>query len=383
MITSSDFDRMPESIRQQYAANKLVAETSPDKNSPEVVRAHQENEQFRKTLGIAYDNMNYSDFTKNVLYGGLKNQGNKYMKKLGSTYKSPYQRQMEIDAESVRNFNYNPEEDSLYKSYRDMYARQGLSAQDKTISNLTALSGGRNNSWASAAAAQVGQAYSQKAADMIPQLAEAAYNRLLQRYNISKDMENTNYSRYADQWNRDKTIADMYETRYNTALENARADERQAWDRVNNAIDSDYKRYSYDLEKQYGPTERAIQSQILMNQLKESNINLEYLPKSLQQQIRNGELTIEQLETELKYLAQTYEDAHAANVANLNKINAQISKVSGGSGYSGGGYSYSGSNNNYLDDYSIGDLLVDTGTGDLQHDRRRNDFMTARSLTRR
>ena len=47
MITSSDFDRMPESVRQQYAANKRAYESALDKNSTEAVRANQENEQFR------------------------------------------------------------------------------------------------------------------------------------------------------------------------------------------------------------------------------------------------------------------------------------------------------------------------------------------------
>ena len=344
----NNFNNMPELAQRQYSANKKAWESAADKNSDIAVKAHADNEKLRQMYGIGSDDLNYSSFNENVLNDRYRQQNNRYLKKLSSTYKSPYQRQKELDAEAVRNFSYDPEQDSLYKSYRDMYTRQGLSAQDRTVSNLTALSGGRNNSWASAAAAQVGQAYAQKSTDMIPQLAEAAYNRLLQRYNISKDMDSTDYSRYADQWSRDKSMADTYYNMLNTERENTRADERQAWDRETNALNTDYMRFYYGMEKEYTPTERLLRRSSLENQLKQQNIELEYLPQQLQNQVKNGMLTNQQLQIEIdnlpleyKYKFRASEDEHNLTNAQINKLNADAaasrSSGSGYSGYSGGG----------------------------------------------
>lgn len=362
----NNFNNMPELAQRQYSANKKAWESAPDKNSDIAVKAHADNEKLRQMYGIGSDDLNYSSFSENVLNDRYRQQNNRYLKKLSSTYKSPYQRQKELDAEAVRNFSYDPEQDSLYKSYRDMYTRQGLSAQDKTVSNLTALSGGRNNSWASAAAAQVGQAYAQKSADMIPQLAEAAYNRLLQRYNISKDMDNTDYSRYADQWSRDKSMADTYYNMLNSERENTRADERQAWDRETNALDTDYKRFYYGMEKEFAPTERLLQRRSLENQLKQQNIELEYLPQQLQNQVKNGMLTNQQLQIEIdnlpleyKYKFRAYDDDHNASVASLARSYSR-----GGSG--GGSYSGNGSGNNSGGNYDIDQLLSGENGGNVQ-----------------
>ena len=98
-------------------------------------------------------------------------------------------------ADEVKNFKYDPNTDPAYKSYADMYNRQGQSAAKSTLNQLNAASGGRNNSFSSAATAQVQQAYAQKASEMIPALAEQAYNRLLQKYNIERDIDDTRYNR--------------------------------------------------------------------------------------------------------------------------------------------------------------------------------------------
>lgn len=359
----NNFNNMPELAQRQYSANKKAWESAPDKNSDIAVKAHADNEKLRQMYGIGSDDLNYSSFNENVLNDRYRQQNNRYLKKLSSTYKSPYQRQKELDAEAVRNFSYDPEQDSLYKSYRDMYTRQGLSAQDKTVSNLTALSGGRNNSWASAAAAQVGQAYAQKSADMIPQLAEAAYNRLLQRYNISKDMDNTDYSRYADQWNRDKSMADTYYNMLNSERENTRADERQAWDRENNALTTDYMRFYYGMEKEFAPTERLLRRHSLENQLKQQNIELEYLPQQLQNQVKNGMLTNQQLQIEIDNLPLEYKYKFRASEDEHNLTNAQINKLNADAAASRSSASSTGQ---YTQDemYNIIKQMVEQGDGD-------------------
>lgn len=335
-MTNTGYGAMPELIQRKYAANKAMWEAQPDKNSDVAKRATTENQQIRDIYGIGADDMNYRTFNNNVINGGLLNNSNKYMKKLDSTYKSPYQQQLELDANAIRNFQYNPDTDPNFKAYADMYARQGAAAQDKTYSNLTALSGGRNNSWASAATAQVGQAYAQKTADMIPQLAEQAYNKLLQRYNISKDMDNTAYGRYADQWNRDKALSDTLYNRYDNEWNRTLTEQQHA----KNMRDSD------------------MNYQRALTELKKANIELEALPEQLQLAIRQGNITVEQLQEELnllrRYQPQIYEKQLREYDDNHLYSEAQRAKIYGGLGSN----NYTGSYGIDVNDYS-GETVTD------------------------
>ena len=82
----------------------------------------------------------------------------------------------------LQNFRYNPDSDVEFQAYKDRLGRESQSAQNQTYSNLTGMSGGRNNSWASAAVGQVGQAYVQKGNDAVSDFADREYNRLAQRF---------------------------------------------------------------------------------------------------------------------------------------------------------------------------------------------------------
>ena len=315
---TTGYNAMPELIKRQYANNKAMWEGEKDKSSDIAQQAHNANQQIRDMYGIGADDMNYRGFTNNVINGGLRDSSNKYMKKLDTPYQSPYQKQLELDANAVRNFQYNPNNDPNFKAYADMYARQGAAAQDKTYSNLTALSGGRNNSWASAATAQVGQAYAQKTADMIPQLAEQAYNKLLQQYNVSRDLENTAYGRYSDQWNRDKQIADTLYDKYNTE-----------WNRT--LTEQQHTAQMRDYEQNYAT--KALE-------LKRLGIELEALPEQIQVAITSGKLgnTAQEIANalsrlQLQHAPQQYQneqraadDAHNLNVAEIARVNSQSNK---------------------------------------------------------
>ena len=115
-------------------------------------------------------------------------------------------------------FSYSPEDDPSYASYRDMYTREGKSAFDDQIGNLTAMTGGRLNSFATAAAAQSQNAYNKQLTDIIPQLEQSAYSRhqntLQDKYNQIQTLlglDSQDYGRYRD------TVGDSqygYETEY-------------------------------------------------------------------------------------------------------------------------------------------------------------------------
>ena len=149
------------------------------------------------------------------------------------------------------------------------------------MANLTSLSGGRNNSWASAATAQVGQAYSQKIADTIPVLAQQAYDRLLQRYNIEAQESDRAYGRWIDAYGRTREMADLYNTLGQQEMQNKRQrlfDEQQYG---MNELDRQIKEFGFSLDRQYAPAERAINLGLLQQSLSRGEIELEALPEQI------------------------------------------------------------------------------------------------------
>ncbi len=108
---------------------------------------------------------------------------------------------LNASADRVRNFNYDPYADPSYGAYVDMYNRQGQSAAKQTLNNLNAANMGRNSSYGAAATAQVQQAYAQKASEMIPVLEQQAYDRLMNQYNMERQMFNDDFARNMDTYN--------------------------------------------------------------------------------------------------------------------------------------------------------------------------------------
>ena len=114
-------------------------------------------------------------------------------------------------------FSYDPESDVVWKSYQKAYGREGDRATQNALGAAAAASGGMPSSYATTAAAQAGNYYAAKAADKIPDLFDAAYNRYLNEFNmdaskigIVQGQEQTDYNRYLDelgQWNTDRNFA--------------------------------------------------------------------------------------------------------------------------------------------------------------------------------
>lgn len=326
-MSYEDFDK--------YLQNKKAWETG---SGADTARANFENSKLREKYGITEDNMSYNDLMwSNAYYNPYTTDRDKSVAALGNytRYKDPYNRgdlRQKLD-----NFVYNPENDPNFQVYRDMYARQGQAAQGQTLANLTALSGGRNNSWASAATAQVGQAYAQKTADMIPQLAQQAYNKLLQRYNIEAQESDRAYGRWIDAYGRTREMADLYNTLGQQEMQNKRQrlfDEQQYG---MNELDRQIKEFGFNLDRQWAPAERAINLGLLQQALLRGEIELEALPEQIRLGLEQGYYNVEQVkqaiakgEIELKYLPAMYE----ADIAATNRSNRPKSG-GGGGGISG------------------------------------------------
>lgn len=114
-------------------------------------------------------------------------------------------------------FSYDPESDVVWKSYQKAYGREGDRATQNALGAAAAASGGMPSSYATTAAAQAGNYYAAQAADKIPELFDAAYNRYLNEFNMDlsklgvvQGQEGTDYNRYLDQlnqWNTDRNFA--------------------------------------------------------------------------------------------------------------------------------------------------------------------------------
>ena len=187
-------------------------------------------------------------------------------------------------ADTVKNFSYNPNADVVYQSYADMYNRQGQSAAKQTMANLAASNMGRGSSYGSAATAQVQQAYAKQATDMIPQLAQQAYERLVNNYTIDKTIEDSEYNRAVTGY---QTLAD---------------------DKTRQLTDE-----QLDLNNQA------------------AKIELAYLPTTLRQQVESGEITLEQARLQLALDKKYADQERQAALANMYRSG------SGGGGSSGVG----------------------------------------------
>lgn len=287
----------------QYAENKRVYETAEDKNSPEAQLASSSNAWLRNQRGITGDTYSHQDMINNKPYqpNAYTDKTNSAFEKLGGyeRYSDPWKQKTDNLYDGLSNFSYNPEQDASFQSYKDMYDREGKSAERGTISNLTAVSGGRNNSWASAAASQTRQAYAQKTSDMIPQLAQQAYNRLLQQYNITNQMSERDYGRWNDEFSRQSQLGQLYNNMSQQEMQNLKQQNYDNRYYRQDDLTYDSQLLQNKLEKQYLPQEYQTNQDIKNAELYDKNTRNQYLEEQIKQDLANGKISYEQAEIEL------------------------------------------------------------------------------------
>lgn len=251
---------MPLDVAELYAQNKRDWASG---NETQKNLAALNNQQIRDAYGVTQDvplgeveryiDALKTDNTKKSLITKITNPS------VGDNIKS--------SAEAIKNFSYNPANDPAYQSYVDAYNRQGQSAAKQTMANLASTNMGRNSSYGAAATAQVQQAYAKQAADMIPQLAQQAYERLINNYSIDKDLEDTEYNRAFTGY---QTLADD-KTRQLT-------DEQLRLGNVGAEIDLKYKEPNLQLAYEQGLINRDLSNLTKDQTLLELDLNRQYLP---------------------------------------------------------------------------------------------------------
>ena len=162
-------------------------------------------------------------------------------------------------------FSYDYATDPSYQAYLNAFTRQGNSAAEAAMAQSAANTGGVASSYAAAGANQMQQAYAQKAADMIPQLEQQAYERyandISNRFNLANlygSLDQNDYQRFADnknfnfnQWqaNYDNAYQQNYDNLYfnwlREQLEKTLADTaaERDWQSKENQSDRELEKY--------------------------------------------------------------------------------------------------------------------------------------------
>ena len=272
----------PDDLAKLYA-NKNIWHNTTDEN--EKRRANEENKKLRAMYGMGDEH----DVSIGELshYRSLVNRQNAQAEHKNELLRNITDSAVTADANvrnaanKVANFNYNPYTDVVYQSYADMYNRQGQSAAKQTLNNLNASNMGRNSSYGAAATAQVQQAYANKVSEMIPQLAQQEYDRLVQRYGMERDIADSLYNRQLNA--------------YNAAVNQEIQD-----------IENDIRKYNRDATK----------------------LQLEYMPLQLKQDLESGALGIELSKLQIENMGyKNRKDAIAALIQETYGMRHESAKV--------------------------------------------------------
>lgn len=228
-------------------------------------------------------------------------------------YQSKWQDQLQASLDAIlgrKAFQYDLNGDALYQQYKEQYQNLGQQAMMDTMGQAAALTGGYGNSYASTAGNQAYHQYLQGLNDKVPELAALArqnYDKdtqaMYDRANLINAMENQDYGRWSDEYNRWD------------------AERQYLYNIYNNERDYDYGKYTDDRNFQYN-----------MNR---DNVSDQQWQATFDENRRQFDL-----EYELSRAAQA---AAAASAAASRSSSGYGSGSSGGSGSSSGGGSGSGS----------------------------------------
>jgi hypothetical protein len=142
-------------------------------------------------------------------------------------YQSEYADLIKAAADRVSNWNYDPANDSSYRSYARQYAKAGANAYEDTLARVASRTGGVASSYAVSAAQQQYNKYMSDLAAKVPELEQLAYQRAQNDLNMYAGLDNTAYGRWNDDeerrykaWAANQSAAQSaYNQRYNAEMD--------------------------------------------------------------------------------------------------------------------------------------------------------------------
>lgn len=132
----------------------------------------------------------------------------KALKRAEKPFSSRYTNLLKGTVNSINNrkpFEYDLNEDALYKQYAEQYKNLGNQAMQDTMANAATLTGGYGSSYATTAGQQAFNSYMEQLNDIVPNLyAQARSNydsdtsRLYDQANLYAGLESNDYSKWSD-----------------------------------------------------------------------------------------------------------------------------------------------------------------------------------------
>ncbi|MCI9626526.1 MAG: hypothetical protein HFI90_07060 [Clostridia bacterium] len=196
----------------------------------------------------------YKNELDNIIAQAMQNNGLQKGADIWQRYEDKYTPMTDALLDKIVNrkeFDYDPEQDIVYRAYRDQYNREGDKSLRDTMGNMTGLTGGFVNSAAVTAGAQAEQQWKDALMDRIPELAQIAYDRYVGDYNMNRnalsDVQNQHAQAFQREYgvNRDN-ISDL---RYNNALDVERNDKNYDRGRQERLDNEENTRYWYEQQK--------------------------------------------------------------------------------------------------------------------------------------
>lgn len=141
----------------------------------------------------------------------ISKETQKALKKAEKPFSSRYTNLLKGTVNSINNrkpFEYDLNEDALYKQYAEQYKNLGNQAMQDTMANAATLTGGYGSSYATTAGQQAFNSYMEQLNDIVPNLyAQARSNydsdtsRLYDQANLYAGLESNDYSKWSDNRN--------------------------------------------------------------------------------------------------------------------------------------------------------------------------------------
>lgn len=155
-----------------------------------------------------YGSFTYGDYEESDAVKGAGTALQDHLANKPGEYKSQWQSQLDSLMQQIMNgeeFSYDMNGDALYQQYKDKFTQQGKMAMADTMGQAAAMNGGYGSSYAQSVGQQAYQGQLSQLNDIIPELAQMAYNRfrdgrqdLYNQYGMVADRESQDYGRHRD-----------------------------------------------------------------------------------------------------------------------------------------------------------------------------------------
>ena len=265
-------------------------------------------------------------------------------------YESPYEDLINQSMSNIINrpkFEYNADEDEAYQAFLQRAGAAGDKAYADNLGGLSAMTGGRANSWAGTVASQARNAYTLQAQEAVVQFEDRAYSRYrdegTEMYNLVNMLNSQDavaYGRYRDSIGDTKDLADMVFKLEDREFEQYKYMADQQW----KVFDTEYQSYNDALKFKQDRVNEAIDRTNLLGYVNnQDSVTLGIPAGTLSQSARErAEQMVDYIAKQEKDVAQFRKEKEISHEFDLKLLNARES-ISAKSGGSGGGGSSGGS----------------------------------------